>query len=124
MDASDCFKKAELIAEGTLSISSELRLPHFLSCSSSGPDAGSYSIVASFGDQRLKIPVSRGSKGRFSMIQEKGQYRILKDGKPYIDDVEILPCSFHAPEQAFIDLNEECIFDCAFCADPRLKPKK
>lgn len=124
MVGSSCFKKAELIAAGVLSIPEDFRLPHFLSCSSSGPDAGAYSIVFDFDGHRLKMPTSRKSGGVFSMIQNGSRYEILKDGERYIDDVNILPCKFHAPGQAFIDLNLGCIFDCAFCAAPKMKKRR
>lgn len=124
MVGSSCFKKAELIARGVLSIPEDFRLPYFMSCSSSGPDAGAYSIVIGFDGHRLKIPVLRKPGFVFSMIQDGSRYEILKDGEPYIDDVKIVPCQFHAPGQAFIDLNLGCVFDCAFCAAPKLKRRK
>lgn len=113
------FKKAELISEGFLSIEKGLRLPHFLSCSGSGPDAGEYSVAIGFDGHRLKIPVSRGSESTFSLLSENGRYKIFKSGEPFLEDIEILDCGFHAPEQAFFDLDEGCIFDCAFCTIPR-----
>jgi len=124
MDESSCFKKAELIAGGVLDIPEDLRLPYFLSCSSSGPDAGAYSIVIDFDGHRLKIPTLRKSECVFSLIQEGNRYKIFKDGESYIEDVELVPCKFHAPGQAFIDLNHGCIFDCAFCAAPKLMRRK
>jgi molybdenum cofactor biosynthesis enzyme MoaA len=118
------FKKAELISEGSLSVDKDLRLPHFLSCSGSGPDAGEYSIAIVFDNHRLKLPISRDSKGTFSLVSENGRYKISKEGEPFIDDVEILNCGFHAPEHAFFDLNEGCIFDCAFCTIPRSEERQ
>jgi molybdenum cofactor biosynthesis enzyme MoaA len=123
MTGTTVFKKAELISEGFLSIDRGLRLPYFLSCSGSGPDAGEYSVAMSFGGHKLKIPVSRDSKGAFSLVSENGRYQILKDSEPFIDNIEILDCGFHAPGQAFFDLNEGCTFDCAFCTVPRSKER-
>jgi molybdenum cofactor biosynthesis enzyme MoaA len=124
MTGTSVFKKAELISEGTLSIEKGLRLPHFLSCSGSGPDAGEYSVAISFEGHKLKIPVSRESKGTFFLTSENGRYRIFKGGETFLDNIEILNCGFHAPEQAFFDLNEGCIFDCAFCSIPRSEERE
>jgi biotin synthase-related radical SAM superfamily protein len=118
------FKKAELISEGIVCIEKGLKLPYFLSCSGSGPDAGEYSVALSFGGHKLKIPVSRESKGAFALAYENGTYQIFKDGEPFIDNIEILNCGFHAPEQAFLDLNEGCVFDCAFCTISRSKKRE
>ena len=116
MAGRDCFKKAELIAEGVISIPKGVTLPYFPSRSDSGPDAGSHSIVIGFDGCRLKTPISRGPHSRFSLDKIDQGYIILKDSEPYIRDVNLIPCHFHAPRQAFIDLTGDCDFNCAFCS--------
>jgi biotin synthase-like enzyme len=72
-----------------------------------------------FEGHRLKIPVSRKSEGTFKMVGDDGHFRILKNGEPYIDEARMEKCSFHAPDQAFVNLSDDCIFNCAFCQSNR-----
>jgi len=115
------FKKAELIAADILGIPKDMKLPYFLSCSISGPDAGARSVVLGFEQHRLKIPIARTSKSVFSLVEDENGYKIQKYNENYIESIELIPCRFHAPNQAFIDLHEGCVFNCAFCAAPMLR---
>ena len=45
---------------------------------------------------------------------------MLRNGQPFLEDVEIRPTIAHAPEQAFFNLAQDCIYDCKFCASRKL----
>ena len=47
-------------------------------------------------------------------------YAILKKGEVFLEDVKIIPTLLHAPNQAFVNLRDGCIYNCEFCATPRL----
>jgi biotin synthase-related radical SAM superfamily protein len=112
-------KKAELLAGGAVKIAPEFRLPFLPSRSTAGPGAGSVSIVFSFGNARAKKPISRDS-GEFELVEDSGKLRMTRAGKPFIDEVELLPTLLHAPYQAFVNIDHACIFSCRFCNSPRL----
>ncbi len=112
-------KKAELLAGGAVKIPSDFRLPFLPSRSTAGPGAGSVSIVFSFNNARAKKPISRDA-GEFELVESSGKLRITKAGKPFIEDVELIPTLLHAPYQAFVNIDHACIFKCKFCSSPRL----
>jgi len=112
-------KKAELLAGGPVKISADYRLPVLPSKSTAGPGAGSVSIVFAFGNTRAKKPISRES-GEFELVETPGKLMILRSGKPFIDEVELIPTLLHAPYQAFVNIDHACVYNCRFCNSPRL----
>jgi biotin synthase-related radical SAM superfamily protein len=112
-------KKAELLAGGAVKIKRDFRLPFLPSRSTAGPGAGSVSIVFSFENARAKKPISRDS-GEFELVESPGGLRLLREGKPFIDEVELIPTLLHAPYQAFVNIDHACIYNCKFCNSPRL----
>ncbi len=112
-------KKAELIAGGPVNLPKDFRLPFPPSRSTAGPGAGSTGVVFSFGGTRAKKEVSREA-GEFELQQTGETLAILRKGEPFLGDVELVPTLLHAPFQAFINIDHECIFDCKFCTSPRL----
>ena len=112
-------KKAILITGGQLKIPQDLVLPFAPSRSTAGPGAGSTSIVIVFEGARCKKAISRES-GEFELVPKTDGYRILRNGKPFLENVEIKPTLAHAPEQAFFNLAQNCIYDCKFCTSPKL----
>jgi biotin synthase-related radical SAM superfamily protein len=112
--------KALLLAGGPIRIPADFRLPFHASRSTAGPGAGSVSIVFSFGNTRAKKAISRDF-GEFELVESAGRLSIVKEGKPFIKDVELTPTLLHAPFQAFVNLEHECILDCKFCPSPRLE---
>ena len=112
-------KKASLLLGGPVKIPSEMRLPFRPSCSTAGPGAGSTGIVLAFGGLRVKKAVSR-ERGDFELVPKDGKYALWHEGSLFIEDVEIKPVVFHAPEQAFFNLDNKCIFGCTFCASSHL----
>jgi len=51
----------------------------------------------------------------FSLQKENNTYIILKKEKTFLENVKIIPSVLHAPRQAFINLENRCIYNCAFC---------
>jgi len=113
-------KKAILLAGGAVKLPPDFRLPFHASRSTAGPGAGSVAIVFSFGNTRAKKAVSRES-GEFELVDEKGRLSIRRDGRRFIDSVELTPTILHAPYQAFVNLEHACVLSCIFCASPRLE---
>jgi biotin synthase-related radical SAM superfamily protein len=112
-------KKAILITGGPVRIPGDMILPFHPSRSTAGPGAGSTSIVLTFGGMRVKKAISR-KEGEFELVQKHGSYELLRNGRPFIPTIEIRPTIFHSPEQAFFNLDSECIYDCKFCASRKL----
>jgi len=113
--------KAELLAGGAVSIPRDFRLPFLPSRSTAGPGAGSTSVVFSFGGTRAKKAISR-DKGEFELTKDGNSLSILRDDKPMIKNVTLIPTLLHAPYQAFVNIESRCIYDCKFCNTPRLLP--
>lgn len=111
--------KAELLVGGAVKIPKDFRLPFLPSRSTAGPGAGSTSVVFSFGGTRVKKPISR-DEGEFELFGDSKGLSIRRDGKVLIEGVELTPTIFHAPRQAFINIDSACVMDCKFCATPKL----
>ncbi len=113
-------KKAELILGGPVLIPSDMELPVRPSRSTAGPGAGSVGIVLSFQGLRVKKAISR-EKGEFELVPKEGnKFLLRKNGNVFIEELDILPVVFHAPDQAFFDLDNRCIYGCKFCTAPLL----
>ena len=112
-------KKAALLAGGPVKVSSDFRPPFPLSRSTAGPGAGSAAIVLAFEGARVKKAIST-EEGEFELVGAGPVYSLLRNGEMFIESVEIMPTLAHAPEQAFFNLGTRCIYNCKFCASPRL----
>ncbi|MDR1954919.1 MAG: radical SAM protein [Candidatus Methanoplasma sp.] len=112
-------KKAELMLGGGIILPKGFVFPYRLSVSTAGPGAGSASAVFSFGGHRVKKSVSYET-GEFELVENGGTLSLRKDGVPFLEEVKIEPVVFHSPEQAFFNLDQRCIFKCAFCISPSL----
>ncbi|OGS56194.1 MAG: hypothetical protein A3K60_08745 [Euryarchaeota archaeon RBG_19FT_COMBO_56_21] len=111
--------KAELLAGGAVRIPQDFRLPFLPSRSTAGPGAGSTAAVFSFGETRAKKSISR-DEGDFELSLDENGMSILRNGEVLIAGVKIVPTVYHAPHQAFINIDSSCVMDCKFCATPRL----
>lgn len=118
-DLSAVEKKAILICGGDVKVHKDFRPPFRLSRSTAGPGAGSSSLILAFGGLRVKKNISR-EEGEFELVERGDERSLLWKGERFIDDLEIRPVLYHSPEQAFFNLGQECIYDCAFCTSPRL----
>ncbi|MDR2846336.1 MAG: radical SAM protein [Candidatus Methanoplasma sp.] len=112
-------KKAELSLGGGIKLPQGFVMPYRLSRSTAGPGAGSTSAVFTFGKYRVKKGISY-DKGDFELHDNGGILSLTKDGEPFLDEVQIKPVVYHCPEQAFFNLDQRCMFNCAYCASPRL----
>jgi biotin synthase-related radical SAM superfamily protein len=112
-------KKAVLLSGGAVRIPSDFRLPFLPSRSTAGPGAGSTAVVFAFGNTRAKKAISRDA-GEFDLVTEGGRLQLWKDGKEFIDHVELVQTLLHAPHQAFVNIDHACIYNCRFCNSPRL----
>ena len=112
-------RKAILICGGDVKVDRDFRPPFRLSRSTAGPGAGSASLVISFNGLRVKKSISR-EKGEFELVGGPEGYSLLKDGEPFIEEVELQPVLYHSPEQSFFNLGQACIFDCLFCTSRKL----
>ncbi len=112
-------RKAVLICGGAVKVPRDFRPPFRLSRSTAGPGAGSASLVLAFNGMRVKKAISR-EEGEFELLGGPEGYSLLRNGMPFIDELELRPVLYHAPEQAFFNLGQECVFDCLFCTSRRL----
>ena len=112
-------KKAELALGGGIKLPEGFVFPYRISRSTAGPGAGASSAVFSFGGHRVKKSISCDS-GEFELVDTDGRLSIRRNGAPFLEEVKIEPVVYHCPEQAFFNLDQSCIFHCAFCVSPLL----
>ena len=112
-------KKAELTLGGGVRLPRGFVFPYRVSTSTAGPGAGSASAVFSFGGHRVKKSISYDS-GEFELVEENSRLSMRRKGVPFLEEVKIEPIVFHCPEQAFFNLDQRCMFNCAFCVSPML----
>jgi hypothetical protein len=113
-------KKAILLAKGPVKVAQHTKLPVRLSRSTAGPGAGTTGIALTFHGLRAKKAIVREG-GDFELVEDRGHFALLMHGKPFLEKVEIAPILFHSPEQAFFNIETECIYDCKFCSSRRLE---
>jgi biotin synthase-related radical SAM superfamily protein len=56
------------------------------------------------------------------MIEQNGDVVILKDNKELVRG-KIDPVVAHCPEQTYITISEQCMYDCKFCSVPKFQGK-
>lgn len=117
--SSPAMKKAMLIAGGPVLIPEDFKLPFHPSRSTAGPGAGKVSIVFSFEGLRVKKEISR-EHGEFELVRSDQGLSLWREGRVFVEKVEIQPTIFHSPEQAFFNLDTDCIYDCKFCSSRKL----
>ena len=115
-------KKAILLAGGPVRVSKDFRPPFPVSRSTAGPGAGSTSIVLAFAGTRLKKAITT-EEAEFALVGIGPRYDLMRGGEVLVQGVEIRPTVAHAPEQAFFNLDTECIYHCKFCTSPYLDRK-
>jgi biotin synthase-related radical SAM superfamily protein len=125
--------KAELIAAGRIVVPKELLAGYRLSRSTAGPGAGGTSLALAWSgsdgrEHHIKLGVAPEGDVTASLalvVAEDGDLEIRKaDGTLAVSGVWMLPIVMHAPDQAFINLSGECIYECAFCNTHRMEPGK
>lgn len=113
-------KKATLLAKGAVRVAPGIHLPYKPSRSTAGPGAGSVGIVLSFQGLRVKKAIVKEG-GDFELVEREGGYALLMGGEIFLESVEVKPTLFHSPEQAFFNLETQCIYDCRFCTSRKLE---
>ena len=111
----DAATKAFLISVGTV----ELAQPGISNqVSTAGPGAGGQSIFFRSGDRLARMSVVPGSLLR--LVRHSEGCTILM-GENEIARGEVVEPLLHCPQQAYITVSERCIYDCKFCAVPKLQ---
>ena len=113
-------KKIELIHHDTIYVKKNQPILKNISRSTAGPDAGKKTITLDFNNHRIKLLISTNPNEEFILKEGKKNYSILKKNKKFLQNVQIIPVYFHAPQQAFLNISDQCIYNCAFCT---LQPK-
>ena len=110
----DLETKAQLLAVGTVQLA---RHHTGGQVSTAGPGAGGQSIFFQSGPRMVRLSVVASSPLRLESHQEG--VAILRDGME-IACGQLAEPLLHCPEQAYITVSERCIYDCKFCAVPKL----
>jgi biotin synthase-related radical SAM superfamily protein len=113
-------KKAALLAGGAVTVPESIRLPVRPSRSTAGPGAGSIGIVIAFQGHRVKKTIVKQG-GDFELVEREGRFSLRRGGRTFLDEVEIQPTLFHAPQQAFFNIETQCIYGCKFCTSSKLE---
>jgi biotin synthase-related radical SAM superfamily protein len=115
-------KKAKLLSGGAVRLSPKVHLPFAPSRSTAGPGAGSIGIVIAFEGHRVKKSISP-DRGDFELVETENGYSLTHHDQPFLEKVQVQPTLFHSPEQAFFNIETECIYDCRFCTSRKLEKK-
>lgn len=119
--ASGVIKKALLLEAGFI----QLLDGNFLTLaerSTAGPDAGFNSIFLKFDRYRVRMATTQKSNETpFLLKKIEDGYQITNGDSVFIKHVTLEKPSLHAPNQIFLNLSSTCIFNCKFCATPKLK---
>lgn len=110
----DLETKACLISIGTIEMTEHE--PSGLA-STSGPGAGGQSIFFRSGDRIVRLSVVE--KSELSLRRLENSVGIFQ-GDENVASGELIQPLLHCPEQAYITVSERCIYDCKFCAVPKL----
>ncbi len=110
--------KAELLSLGKVDVEPSL-LPR-PSRSTAGPGTGLRSIFFKSGGHRVRLEIDADSP--LKMIEQDGDVVILKDNKELARG-KIDPVVAHCPEQTYITISEQCMYDCKFCSVPKFQGK-
>jgi biotin synthase-related radical SAM superfamily protein len=110
--------KAELLSLGKVDVEPSL-LPR-PSRSTAGPGTGLRSIFFKSGGHRVRLEINADSP--LKMVEQNGDVVILKDNKELVRG-KIDPVVAHCPEQTYITISEQCMYDCKFCSVPKFQGK-
>lgn len=111
----DLETKARLIAVGTVRLEEPQQEGR---ASTAGPGAGGQSIFFQSGPHMVRLSVTADSLLRLESRPD-GE-AIVQDGREVARGRLVQPL-LHCPGQAYLTVSERCIYDCKFCAVPRLK---
>ncbi len=122
--AMDLLTKARLISWGRIEMPEVFRPEGPVS--TAGPGAGERNVFFRSGGRRVRLSAEEGSP--LKLVELEGEeVAILFKGREIARGVLERPL-LHCPRQAYITVSERCIYDCKFCAVPKLsggvKPKE
>ena len=113
----DLETKALLISRGTVQLFQPRKGGE---ASTAGPGAGGSSIFFQSGSHMVRLSVVDSSSLMLEMDEDMAtislQGRVIARGR-------VVEPLLHCPNQAYITVSERCIYDCKFCAVPRLMGK-
>ena len=108
--------KARLISVGSIELPEVFRPSGPVS--TAGPGAGENNVFFRSGGRRVRLSVSESSPLKLSEL-EGNEVAIFENGVEVARGVLEEPL-LHCPRQAYITVSERCIYDCKFCAVPKL----
>jgi biotin synthase-related radical SAM superfamily protein len=111
----DLETKALLLSVGTVQVAEPCRGGR---ASTAGPGAGGQSVFFQSGQHITRLSVAESSP--LCLESRPTGVAILKDGLEVARGQLVEPL-LHCPEQAYITVSERCIYDCKFCAVPKLR---
>jgi biotin synthase-related radical SAM superfamily protein len=111
----DLETKALLLSVGTVQVAEPRAGGR---ASTAGPGAGGQSVFFQSGPHIARLSVAQSSPLRLESHAEG--VAILMGGREIARGRLVEPL-LHCPEQAYITVSERCIYDCKFCAVPKLR---
>jgi len=111
----DLETKAQLLSVGSVQLASPHAGGHD---STAGPGAGGQSVFFQSGSHLVRLSVAESSL--LHLENREDGVVVIKDGREIAHGRLVEPL-LHCPEQAYITVSERCIFDCKFCAVPKLR---
>jgi len=116
MAVMDLKTKARLISAGRVELPEIFRPTGPVS--TAGPGAGEKNIFFRSGGKRVRLSVADSSTLKLAEL-EGNKVAIFENGIEVARGVLEKPL-LHCPRQAYITICERCIYDCKFCAVPKL----
>jgi len=107
--------KATLISIGSIKI--DTSLVKRLTIPTAGPGAGRKAIFIKSVGHRVRLTINSDSE--IEAVAKGDEIIVLKDGKEFLH-AELEEELIHCPDQAYITISERCIYDCKFCAVPKI----
>ncbi len=111
-------EKALLLSIGSARIDEGLLSGSLKTTATAGPGAGGSSFFLRSGDRRVRLAINPGSP---LVVEPDGESVVVRAGDVVVTRGILEPVLCHCPEQAYITISEQCIFDCRFCPVPKLQ---
>lgn len=125
----DLETKAHLLSIGTVQVQMQKQTQKQMPgkdgrTSTAGPGAGGQSIFFQSGPHIVRLSVQPSSPLRIESCSGDSEitdcFSIL-EGSREVARGRLVEPLLHCPQQAYITVSERCIYDCKFCAVPRLQ---
>ncbi|RQW77255.1 MAG: radical SAM protein, partial [Methanothrix sp.] len=88
--------------------------------STAGPGAGGQSVFFQSGERMVRLSVVQHSPLRLEPREGEDACAIMLGDREVAQGRQVQPL-LHCPEQAYITVSERCIYDCKFCAVPKMR---